>query len=1672
VNELASPYSTGGGGEDFEARVLAYYLGCVLTRSIPRGLPDAVATSVSSQALYQCEPLDDILVRAERSDGEAKLALQVKRDIAFGEKDEKFEDVMRRAWETFTAEAFREGVDRFGIVLGLYGKTVDEHYTTVLTWARHAATAADFFQRVRTERLSSKKQRFFLALLRKLLNRVAGQAVTDEQLWRFCRSFVLLHFDLQAEGSRDAAQLRLMLQLALNIEDATKAQDLETRLFELASAMKPAAGTHSTETLRAELAPKFTLRAPQQVLADVERLRENAQFILRDIETTAGGVSLARTEVVEQATAALGKARLISLAGEPGTGKSGVLRFLIERAMAESSVLLLSGDRLTGTGWPSFAHDLGLTSPLRDLLRAIATGAQPTLFIDGLDRVSAPDGQRVINDLLRAIAEAGADDARPWTIVFTARTQNLPGVLTWLATARADAMQSIEVTQVTDREFAVIAEEHPTLALLDADERFHPITRNLFMIGRLTDPRIADQLPTKVIATELDVATTWWTYVVGAGGAAGVARQALLIALADDLLRATRTNGPFDPGALHSLEADRIVSRDNFGVVRFTHDIFEDWSFARLLGQKRDQLVVFLSSVPTPFRLQRAVRLFAAMLLESGDTPTWGQLLAAIEADAALKERWHQTFVSSPLLSARGADLLQAVQPLLLEGAAERLRALLTAAATLDVGPNAFWGPMLRSLPGRPDLAALFMDDPTPRWPRWIPLVWWLTAAESAVPGSARVDAVRVLELWQVHAPEGSILRAEVADVALKWLTDRMPIGKVAGQVEQRYYTALRRIVFLSGDVRPDAVTDIVQKVAENRHDRSQRQLVEAGSGLSKTIPAAYVDALLKMVIRERRPRWHHLIDDFDFDDRPFYPASPMQGPFLFLLQNAEAEGLRLIHTLANTATDRWRERESPTPAAIVLNLRTGPQEFFGAAEQYLWFRPDGSAPPSVVSGLMALEFWMERQIESGRDPVELFDTVLAGSRAIAVPGLCLGMALAYPDRCLRAALPIVSKSHFWLLDVTRFTHDMGPSISSVMSGMLMGDATAQRINADRDERPQRKTDIRYLAPLYLFGAEDDLREAFTVAIGAFGDDLPIFYEEQRAEPAHLDELHADIQREMAYGDAANYVEDEYQGQRVLRFEKPQFLVERDAPDEARSARTNLRASLQVWADKTIEVCGLDPAWTPADAANAAAELGGAAALNVAMNEEDDPLDLHHGKVVAATAAALAVAAPVWLREQGQTDWCIEVLDAASRAYGTALDGYGARALIPNDPRIYAVQGAVALLAAGVQDDRVRHILLRLSIDRRVRVVTAVGAGMQTIWQQDRALGWELLALGVRSNLSKPYVSYSEERDPAKDEALVAEYVEALRDGTRTALPRVAADDEDFFAFGFLHLAHALPIDLMWSDDTERDAFATLAEDLIAWTIALERAEAAREHQYGTHVPDEWNDVLGRWLAQIAGVADDPTYERLVLLPLTDAMREPLPLVAEYLKGYMWRHFDRSDAIPSMLLGRWTTFVRDLLASNHIGTYRDADYGSHEVEDLVSLMIFMRSGLPMFKQAWTHVADFAPVIGEWCAAIAPSPRGFSKLLLLLEKFVSQFTPADVLAWLVRFASTEAGVDPAQLTADYGDRTAQTLNSLWGAHAATIASTPELRARFGALVDALMKNGIALAGVLTERLRNA
>jgi hypothetical protein len=201
---LSNPFSTGSGGATFEQLVGASYLVSLLAGHILRGLDWGTTKEVLFQQRWSGCVIDDVVVISSDGTRDRRLALQLKHDLSFIKSDETFARVIADCWLVFTNAMiwhFDPDTDRIGLGIGVYQTKLDTHFRPLLEWASTEQTAAAFFQKVAISRFSSAEKREYITLLRELLTEAKGSDVTDEELWRFLKCLVVLHFDLENANS-------------------------------------------------------------------------------------------------------------------------------------------------------------------------------------------------------------------------------------------------------------------------------------------------------------------------------------------------------------------------------------------------------------------------------------------------------------------------------------------------------------------------------------------------------------------------------------------------------------------------------------------------------------------------------------------------------------------------------------------------------------------------------------------------------------------------------------------------------------------------------------------------------------------------------------------------------------------------------------------------------------------------------------------------------------------------------------------------------------------------------------------------------------------------------------------------------------------------------------------------------------------------------------------------------------------------------------------------------------------------------------------------------------------------------------------------------------------------------------------------------------------------------
>jgi hypothetical protein len=1720
----ASPLATGGAGVDFETDVATSYLAALLLGAPARGAAAGATVRVALQRGAQDAPLDDVVVETATPVGPVRLDLQVKRTFTFAPGEPEFASVLEACWATFRLPEFGSPASRFGVAIGHFPVRVKAHYSRVPDWARTSASATEFFFRISQPGVASNEMRTFVGNVVSHLRAHVGSEASDEGLWRFFQRLVIVDYDFEQAASRDRAFTIDALRHLVPGGELARAEAVFAALREIVRQIKLSGGSLTAVELRSRLLsyPIELLSSPS-CQADLERIAEHTGLVLGGIRTTIGGVTLDRSEVVADVLDRVDRGRVVLVTGAPGTGKSAVLRMAAETRRADGAVVALTADRLEGvSGWNGLSVLLRLERRLGELVATLSGAGRPCLVIDGVDRIEDVGTRHAINDLLTALFEipTGPEGSLRWSLILTVRTDGMETVRNWI-TLPAQLTEVVTVSELTEDDLVALIQQLPPLGWVLRAPELGPVVRNPLFLSVLDQARAAGPEATpSAMATEADVSRIWWERVVGRD--TGRARQQALLSLGERVLaervRRLIPQG-VDPAPLRDLEQDGILRRDpGTDTYWFGHDIFEEWIVARVLAQHNDNVVDFLRSLGRPFWAARALQLLACGQLEEGadGVERWRTLLTQAERHPESDDLWIDAILSAPLRSARLGELLPRIEERLLEGDAARLATLLRVVRTRWLVPNTLLEPVLAQLPSVEPLsleerATLLLELGIPWLPIWHPIVEWLAPRLQQLPPAARDEASRVMLAWQRTPYPGQPFRREIAEAALAWRSVLIrPSGErvIVSSGAESYFDRLRDIITLSADVVPDRIPAFLAQLRQTKteHELAMWIAQSTPASIVQHTPAAYVDFALDVLVPDWRladssapreslhtarpvaallgrgdPKWERL----QAYGSAFLHPSHLRGPFLLLLRVAEPEGLRLVKTLVHHATAAWfRElahRGETLEAPLALQLSGGLQTFHGDGRVYQWFRPNGNAPYPAAAALMALEFWMEQEVERGRDPEELFHTVLTGSDSTAVVGVCVALALAYPDRCLRAVAPMIMAPLVWEYDIARAVSDRMGTVS--MSHLFGPPDPFERASLQRDQRPQRRLDVRELVPWYLFGTTQNLSDKVVQAVRRFPDDLSPLMEQDRQDPGLVQAYRRHAENYAALGDRANYRQVQTpSGEVGWLFEPPKELQEQNAPIHERYLHTGRVAGLHLWAEKTIETGLPDAALSVPDAMRLARELSQTDDFTRPIVMDGDALDTMRLDAIVGTATAALRADPAWLQNEGELQWCLSVLLAAAhvpRAPDDIWDGLAARGVQEK-----AARGLLLLVERGLANESVRLAVLELLRRGDDRVADAVFDGVRRAWDTDRVLCRNLvtrelaLATFPRGAIAHPPEGRElhEANRRARLEELEAAFQSAIVEGRqwgsiRLAVPTggsgpVGPGAEDLSTVVEVHTSRVsrtlrgVPLERV-ADGTERDWVVELIETIVAWTISqcrLHDDDPRKTRVYS--LPFGWADFVGGWLGWLASVLPAEEVQRRFLTPLRESWPASAVLTSGLLTGLI-KHQLVKDSIPQDVGRLWRRVAEWVIPEVPLEAHRWTFLGQDQ-EEALDLLIHVRHGRAVLTEQWHNAREFTDVYDRWVAHVAHCHDCFRALVTFLGAGGSHLDASTVIIWLS--SSVSRAVERHRLWSDRetGAVTAQLLARLWSTAGSGIRNNQAVLSAFVGLLDELARAGVPLA----------
>ncbi len=699
----------------------------------PRGLPGTVIDTVELQRAGEGFPLDDVIVHAHDTSGNAAtLEIQVKRSITFAPSDDVFKSMVAQMVEAARKPDFWASKHELAVATARTSRKIDGAYQDVLTWARQIGTAEVFARRIAREGSAGEDMRTFVNTFKSHLEELDFPH-DNEIVWKLLRRFQILIFDYTATGSASEALARERSARALDPGEAGRGGDLWDALAALTLKIAASGGDRTREALRRDTDLKAFRWAgePRHLLA-LAALAENGAAALADIRDQINGVSIGRPARVAEVHASLEVGRYVEIRGDAGVGKSGILKHFATQAQIESGIIVLKPGRTTPRGWTALRDTLGFDGSARDLVLELSADGTGLLFIDNLDLFS-PEEQATVNDLIRAAATVPG-----FSVVATARRNFGVDEVGWVAQDGLDKLgraPAIFVFELSDTEVEEMAAAAPAIAgLLASTHPARDVTRNLFRLARLASRSAG----APVLRTETDMADEWWDTADGLPEGRRE-RQRVLRHLADQALSAVAV---FDvstqpPNAVDELVIAETLREYGNDRVGFRHDVLREWAVAKFIGLDAASLDRLPLDKPAPTYLARSVELYARSLIErAANDLAWSSLLARL-SQAGVHGTWRRGVLLALVRSEVAAQSLQTAQATLLADNGALLNELIrtTTAVDAQVAREAFAESGL-------DVEALPDSLVVPTGPSWGRLIAWVLRLGGIIPGGSLPDVV------------------------------------------------------------------------------------------------------------------------------------------------------------------------------------------------------------------------------------------------------------------------------------------------------------------------------------------------------------------------------------------------------------------------------------------------------------------------------------------------------------------------------------------------------------------------------------------------------------------------------------------------------------------------------------------------------------------------------------------------------------------------------------------------------------------------------------------------------------------------------------------------------------------------------------------------------------------
>ncbi len=1652
--------------------------------------------------------------------------LQVKRRLIFSEakSNDLFARVMKDCWDTFIGSIsgeFNPKLDKIGVGLGIYPISVATHLQQLLEIARTSKDPNDFVKKVSTPKLFAEEVRKFLQVFKIKLSESKGEEISDKELWSFLRSFVVIHFDLETSGSRDTVHCWNRLLDVLKDRNEQQALMLFNSLTSIVADYSRSAGIIDYRILRSNISGIFNLKDQPTFDIDIARINTHTETILESIQDTIGGkLKIPRNEILKELDELIKENEFIIINGEPMVGKSVILKLFANRVRSNGRIIVFSVDRLSGTSFNSFLLDLNVKNDFTSILSAIASAPIRCLFIDGLDRILIEENRKkVLNDILRATTKFNQSYLKNngikdhcWKIICTCRSLETSRALLHLDIKEYFEVKPIvrfNVNKFTIDELKLVETYFPEFKDVLSDPNLYTIIAYPLVLDILTLPNIS--LPSEEIPAKY---THSWLYKWGwnqlirlgemniRGKGKPDAREQFIIDLAmykitEGISDLEINSSKFE--VVNGLISDRIIREQN-GSYEFVHDVYEDWALAHILKQRRKSLIAFLKQTGESLRLVRPFRLFSSLLLEVENVPEeWRNLLIETGnsmVDKVISPRWFQTVLSSPLFSPIIEDILPKIKEILLNENGTLYIEFLKLLRTACIQPNPEMYVIFSDLPEE-ELERYLVHWSIPIWNQWIPVIRFSLSNITNLSDKALFELTFIMKKWMINTGGNVLFRNEITSLCLDLLISRFLKYDLEKEkeisLEYEEKKIIRKNLLISvlwgADCSSKEVDTFIREKATRNlesgyYDFEELLLEPEGwapicKNLPETAVIIFEKILCEGITELELISIHNLCINMGLKFTSWSPPTYFNGPFLALLRIETDKGLDLINRIINHATECWKlceEKEmKKTPIPQIIKLSDKSIKIWGDDRVFQWFRYPTTAPSSVTSALMALEYWMNDHVKEVDNLSEFFERILQSTISAAVVGVCTSVALANYKISIDAIIPIIVNPVFWLMDIYRMVQDQSAeSFVNVFS--FRKDESSNRILKKMARQPHRKLTLKDLATFILFQGSDNTRSHFQNALRAFPDNPPFYFKEEIENKAIFQDRIEACAIWAAMAELENYeiIDTEIDREKLIQFKIPSELDDHEKWKYFEE-KSKVQAFL-AWAIQFRDQGKIGNTFSLDDALKFTKILVERDIPSYCpMNNLDDVVE--KANAISAFISALILHRFEWLKENNYFDWCRKQLIIAATRPEPPKRVIDEVAKFPMGYRRSAAIGLPSLLLLNSKDKMIQKEIMNLVTHRNQEIRMYLFSGLKVLWPSNQKIIWRCINLTIY--LAQYRIIHYRYNYPKKKQRLVKKIVnngiftiERLKAKVISYIHPYRMQFNNIQKSEFNIITQSLfPILASVLTYSEIDYFIIkgidLLEDLLNFTVQAFIAHQQKDFRTNEWSFNNWNLIFFRVLSNAVLRILDEEIVSLLIEPILHYWEECPAIMEGFLRGLLL--VGSAPIHETRFIDLWKYLSDILLSSNKFIMIKDSHYVSDELETISGLLVFVDRISSWKVDSWDVIENFTNQIDQWCNIAGINHKCFPYLIQFLRSIGFSLMPEYGINWIYKIMRKTDNVQNFLKKSKSSSNLANLLSDSWIKYKDQIKTNQEILRNFIYIIDELVKSGEIFATRLQSKL---